>query len=90
MQELINDPKTFLVDVRTEAEVAEINVPGAVNIPLDQVPANLDQFRQAEGAVVVFCRSGARSENAKNWLLQHGIENVHNAGGFPTVLNYKR
>ncbi len=90
MTELINDPKTFLVDVRTEAEVAEVSVPGAENIPLDQVPANLERFRAAEGAVVVFCRSGARSENAKNWLVQQGIENVHNAGGFPTVLSYKK
>lgn len=89
MQELVNDPKTFLVDVRTEAEVAEVSVPGAINIPLDQVPANLDRFKAAEGSVVVFCRSGARSENAKNWLLQNGVADVHNAGGYPTVLNLK-
>jgi len=89
MQELINDPKTFLVDVRTEGEVAEVSVPGAINIPLDQVPANLDQFKNAEGPVVVFCRSGARSENAKNWLVQNGVKEVHNAGGYPTVLNLK-
>ncbi len=89
MQELINDPNTFLVDVRTEAEVAEVSVPGAINIPLDQVPANLDRFKSAEGSVVVFCRSGARSENAKNWLLQNGVEDVHNGGGYPNVLNLK-
>lgn len=89
MQDLINDPKTFLVDVRTEGEVAEVSVPGAINIPLDQIPANLDQFKNAQGAVVVFCRSGARSENAKNWLLQNGVKEVHNAGGYPTVLNLK-
>lgn len=89
MQELINDPKTFLVDVRTEAEVAEVSVPGAINIPLDQVPANLGQFKAAQGSVVVFCRSGARSENAKNWLIQNGVADVHNAGGYPNVLNLK-
>lgn len=89
MQDLINDPKTFLVDVRTEAEVAEVSVPGAVNIPLDQVAANLDRFKNAEGPVVVFCRSGARSENAKNWLLQNGVADVHNAGGYPSVLSLK-
>lgn len=89
MQDLINDPKTFLVDVRTQAEVAEISVPGAVNIPLDQVPANLDRFKNAEGPVVVFCRSGARSENAKNWLLQNGVSEVYNAGGYPSVLSLK-
>lgn len=90
MQELINNPKTFLVDVRTAAEVAEVSVPGAENIPLDQVPEHLERFRNAEGPVVVFCRSGARSENAKRWLLEQGVKDVHNAGGFPTVLNFKK
>jgi phage shock protein E len=90
MQELVNDPSTFLVDVRTAAEVAEQSVPGAINIPLDQVPANLERFKEAQGAVVVFCRSGGRSENAKNWLAQNGISNVHNAGGFPSVLNLQK
>lgn len=78
-----------MVDVRTPAEVAEIAVPGAENIPLDQVPASLERFRAAKGPVVVFCRSGARSENAMRWLKEHGIENVHNAGGFSQVLSYK-
>ncbi len=86
MEELINNADTFLVDVRSPAEVAEVAVPGAVNIPLDTVPANLEKFKEAKGAVVVFCRSGARSENAKNWLLQNGVKDVHNAGGYPSVL----
>ena len=89
MKELINDAKTFLVDVRTPAEVAEVSVPGAVNIPLDQVPDNLDRFKQAEGSVVVFCRSGARSGNAQNWLKQNGVEDVHNGGGYAQVLELK-
>jgi rhodanese-related sulfurtransferase len=33
MEELINKVDTFLVDVRTAAEVAEVAVPGAINIP---------------------------------------------------------
>jgi rhodanese-related sulfurtransferase len=89
MQDLINDTSTFLVDVRTPTEVAEQSVKGATNIPLDTVPDNLDKFKEAKGAVVVFCRSGGRSENAKNWLKQNGVENVHNAGGIGDVLVYK-
>ena len=89
MEELINKADTFLVDVRTPAEVAEVAVPGAVNIPLDTLPANLDRFKESKGAVVVFCRSGARSESAKNWLLQNGVSEVYNAGGYPSVLAVK-
>lgn len=90
MEELINKADTFLVDVRTPAEVAEVAVSGAINIPLDTVPANLSRFKEAKGAVVVFCRSGGRSENAKNWLLQNGVQDVHNAGGYPSVLAVKK
>jgi rhodanese-related sulfurtransferase len=89
MQDLIKDSTTFLVDVRTPAEVAEQSVPGAENIPLDTVPQNLARFKEAKGAVVVFCRSGGRSENAKKWLAQNGVENVHNAGGIAQVLIHK-
>jgi rhodanese-related sulfurtransferase len=90
MQDLINADQTFLVDVRTPAEVAEVSVPGAKNIPLNEVPNHLDEFKSASGAIVVFCRSGARSENAKNWLLQNGVQNVHNAGGYADVLAQKQ
>jgi phage shock protein E len=89
MEELINKVDTFLVDVRTAAEVAEVSVPGAINIPLDTLPDNLDRFKNANGVVVVFCKSGVRSESAKNWLLQNGVAEVHNAGGYPSVLAMK-
>lgn len=89
MKDLINNQNTFLVDVRTPGEVAEQSVPGAENIPLNTVPENLSKFKEAKGPIVLFCRSGARSENAMNWLKQQGLENVHNAGGIGNVLIHK-
>lgn len=89
MKDIINAQGTWLVDVRTPGEVAEQSVSGAENIPLNTIPENLDRFRQAEGPIVLFCRSGARSENAKQWLRQQGLEDVHNAGGIGDVLLQK-
>lgn len=89
MQEIINGNQTLLIDVRTPAEVAQQSVPGAQNIPLDAVPQNLDTFKAHQGPVVVFCRSGARSEQAKNWLQNNGVSEVHNAGGIADVLLQK-
>ncbi len=89
MQDIINGNDTLLVDVRTPAEVAEQSVPGAENIPLDTVPENLATFKEHQGPVVVFCRSGNRSEQAKNWLKQNGVDEVHNAGGIGDVLVHK-
>lgn len=76
----------FLVDVRSPAEFAEGSVPGAVNIPLDQVAARLKEFRNKE-KVVVFCRSGSRSARAKEILESHGIKNVINGGSWTQVNN---
>jgi rhodanese-related sulfurtransferase len=69
----------FLVDVRTPAEFAEGHVNGSVNIPLDQIAANLDKFKGKEN-IVVFCRSGNRSGQAKSILEQNGFANVTNGG----------
>ncbi len=49
-----------LIDVRTDAEVAEGTIPGAEHIPLDRFdPASLDLSDGRE--VVLYCRSGRRS-----------------------------
>ncbi|MDP5103787.1 MAG: rhodanese-like domain-containing protein [Erythrobacter sp.] len=57
-----------LIDVRTDAEVAEGMIPGAEHIPLDQFdPANLDLSDGRE--VVLYCRSGRRSAIASEKLV---------------------
>lgn len=77
--------KPFLVDVRTPAEFASGSAKGAVNIPLDQVSAKVAQFK-GKHAVVVFCRSGNRSAQAKATLERSGITNVYNGGSVTNVI----
>lgn len=67
----------FLVDVRTPAEFSAGSVDGAVNIPLSQVKSQLKKFKGKKN-IVVFCRSGARSAQAKQILEQNGIQSVIN------------
>ena len=74
----------FLVDVRTPQEFAQGHVQGSVNIPLDQVQSNLSQFKGKKN-IVVFCRSGNRSTQAKFILDQNGIKNVYNGGTWTNV-----
>lgn len=76
--------KAYLVDVRTPGEYAEGNVPGSVNIPLDQVQNQLAKFKNHEN-IVVFCRSGNRSGQAKAILEQNGFTNVTNGGTWQQV-----
>lgn len=79
----------FLVDVRTPQEFAQGHVQGSVNIPLDQVQSNLSQFKGKKN-IVVFCRSGNRSTQAKRILDQNGIKNVYNGGTWMYVNQLKK
>lgn len=81
--------KAFLVDVRTPGEFASGSVPGAVNIPLDRVEQSLDQFK-GKGPVVVFCRSGMRSSQAKDILVRNGYKDVVNGGSWENVREAKK
>ena len=80
---LVNEG-AFLVDVRSPGEFAEDNVKGSTNIPLDQVSSNLDKFKGKE-KIVVFCRSGSRSGQAKTILEQNDFTNVTNGGTWQNI-----
>lgn len=74
----------FLVDVRSIQEFADGSVKGALNIPLDKVKSQLSKFKDKQ-SIIVFCRSGNRSSQAKNILEQNGIKNVTNGGTWQNV-----
>lgn len=86
LNNIINN--AYLVDVRTPTEFAEGNVPGSVNIPLDQVQNQLSKFKNHEN-IVVFCRSGNRSGQAKAILEHNGFTNVVNGGTWQQVNTIK-
>ena len=73
--------KLHIVDVREEWEYEEQNI-GAINIPLATLPNHLEQlssFKDLE--LIVHCRSGGRSDQAKKYLMQQGFTNVRNLLG---------
>ena len=78
----------FLVDVRTPAEFVENHIKGSINIPLNEVGNQLQKFRN-HNSIVVFCRSGNRSAQAKTILEQHGFTNVINGGTWQNVKTLK-
>lgn len=77
----------YLVDVRTPGEFSQGHVKGSVNIPLDSIPAQLAKFKDKKN-IVVFCRSGSRSSQAKIILEQNGFSNVINGGTWEDVNQY--
>lgn len=72
-----------VIDVRTPGEYASGHVPGALNIPLDQVRRALPELRHAaeRGDVLMVCASGNRSLTACELLAGEGIAAATLAGG---------
>jgi rhodanese-related sulfurtransferase len=83
----IIDEGAFLVDVRTPGEFSSGHVKGSVNIPLDTVSNQLAKFKNKKN-IIVFCRSGARSGQAKTILKQNGYTNVINGGTWEQVNSF--
>ena len=84
---VIIEQGAFLVDVREPGEFAEGTAKGAVNIPLGSVATELTKFKGKEN-IVVFCRSGNRSGQAKTILEQNGFKNVMNGGTWQEVNHF--
>ena len=70
----------LILDVRTPGEFSSGHVQGAVNIPVDSLPAQLDAVGAKDRAVIVYCRSGGRSARAASLLRQAGWREVVDVG----------
>lgn len=78
---LDKNEKFVFLDVREEWEYEDENL-GAINIPLGDLPNRLDEIEKYKNQeIVVHCRSGARSGNAKKFLESKGFTKVRNVLG---------
>ena len=76
--------KVMLVDVRTPEESALSAVPGAVNIPLDDLRERMGEIPK-DRPIYLFCEVGLRGYLASNILKGHGYKDVRNLiGGLKT------
>ncbi|MDP4268659.1 MAG: FAD-dependent oxidoreductase [Bacteroidota bacterium] len=82
-----NDNSPIIVDVRTVEEFRTGAYPGAINIPLDELPSRYQELgNRADRDITLYCASGARSSYAQNILLQIGYTNVKNGGGIAAMM----
>jgi rhodanese-related sulfurtransferase len=66
-----------VVDVRTPAEFAAGHVPGAINIPFDEVAARHAEVGPPSTPVLVYCKTGRRSEIAARALRDRGFTGIY-------------
>jgi phage shock protein E len=81
LKKILQQENVSLIDVRHPWEFDEGHINGAINIPLDQVPARVNDFKKLNGPAILYCRSGSRSAMAVNMLRQAGISHIYNGGG---------
>ncbi|MGZ3938420.1 MAG: FAD-dependent oxidoreductase [Flavisolibacter sp.] len=74
------DRKDFLVDVRTPREFAEGSIPGAINIPIDELRCRMNELSRNR-TIHIYCQIGLRGYLASRILLQNGFEKVFNLSG---------
>ena len=67
-----------LIDVRSPEEFAASHLPGAENVPLEKVVSALTG--KENGALVLYCRSGLRSQRAVQLLKKAQFRDLHNLG----------
>lgn len=82
-KELIDTEDDYVIlDVRTQAEYDESHIPGAILIPHDTVATAAEDALPDKGQLIlVYCRSGNRSKQASQALVDLGYTNVVEFGG---------
>ncbi len=86
LKEIIQTNSGTVVDVRTYAEFQGGSVPGALNIPLNEIPLRIDELREMISPLILCCASGNRSGHAASYLNRHGVDCLN--GGSWMEVNY--
>ncbi|MVO98773.1 FAD-dependent oxidoreductase [Paenibacillus lutrae] len=73
--------EALLIDVRTPGEFAKGCIPGAVNIPVDDLRGRLDELDRSR-EIVVYCQVGLRGYTASRILIQNGFSVLNLTGGY--------
>ncbi|WP_241383426.1 rhodanese-like domain-containing protein [Rhodococcus sp. CH91] len=72
--------EAVLLDVREDDEWELGHAPGALHIPLADVPARIDEI-DPDAEIYVVCRQGGRSLGAVEYLARMGYDAIQVAGG---------
>ena len=70
-----------LIDCREQWEHEHVHLEGSQLIPAAETPARLTDYRDAEGATIVYCHHGIRSLHVVRWLREQGVDHVQSLIG---------
>lgn len=72
----------IILDVRTAQEYSEKHIPGAINIANESIGTeDISELPDKDQLILVYCRSGNRSKQASEKLVELGYTNIIEIGG---------
>lgn len=71
-----DDPDIWILDVRTGAEFETAHIPGAVNVPLNELGRHAHQIATMDRPAIIVCQSGNRACEAEKALVGKGMLNL--------------
>lgn len=81
-KKMMDEGGVTIVDVRTEEEYKEGHVPDAILVPNETIADEPPEALPDQDAkLLVYCRSGRRSKDASDKLVEMGYQNVYDFGG---------
>ena len=85
---MMKDEKNYIIlDARRPDEFAEGHIPGAINIPNEEIgTVDIAELPDKSQLILVYCRSGRRSKDASEKLVKLGYTNIVEFGG---ILDWK-
>lgn len=85
---IMQEEKGYIIlDVRRPDEYAEGHIPGAINVPNEEIGTDeISELPDKSQLILVYCRSGRRSKEAADKLTKLGYTNIVEFGG---ILDWK-
>ena len=81
-QEMMAEENVIILDVRTSEEFQTGHIPGAVLLPYDQIRDEAElMLTDMDQIILVYCRTGVRSNTAALTLAEMGYRSVYDFGG---------
>jgi thioredoxin 1/putative thioredoxin len=82
LAQLIKEGQVVAVDTREATSYGRARIPGAVNLPLDEIEGRLAELHMLPGAPILYCRSGDKTKELADKLSEGGMPVGFLEGGF--------
>ena len=89
LQKYVEASAGLVLDAREDFEYEESHIPGALNLPLEELRSRLDELRK-DHPIWLVCAVGQRAYYANRALLQHGYDVRILSGGMQTYATFAR